>query len=79
VRFNRNYPARASHSQYGSFYVIARDLAKVLVMRIIGIDKTVYPFLAISRPELVISVDQLHTRTLLSKLAALTVMTHARA
>jgi len=59
-------------SEYPSFYIVARDLAKILDMPVMGVDKTVYPFLARSRPDLVISVGTLNTRILSTKLAILT-------
>jgi len=59
-------------THHGSFYIVARDLAKILDMPVMGVDKTIYPFIAMLRPDLVISIGTLNTRILSTKLAVLT-------
>lgn len=65
----------SSRTKQGSFYIVANDLAKILGMSVIGVDRTVYPFIAMSKPDLVISIGTLNARILSTKLAALTATT----
>jgi glycosyltransferase involved in cell wall biosynthesis len=60
-----------SHKRYGSFFIVARDLSRILDMRVMGLEKTVYPYIAMTRPDLVISIGTLNTNIFLTKIAAL--------
>jgi len=55
----------------GSFYIVGRDLSKILDFPVMGLDKKVYPFLGMPKLDVVISIGTLSTIVLFTKLAAL--------